>query len=638
MRNSPPSWGLKFAAALNADRVSKTSFVAALGLVLTLFAAPAEGPEVPTVTSIFPLGGRRGSHFDAIFRGENLEGAYAVWFDCPAIKASIKSVRDLKSVTEDDQDGSSPVKSESKKPDKKLYEVAIKIEVDRSAALGAHAVRLATPKGASGALWFLVDSEPSVLETDRPHATFPEAQAVDIPVVVNGTLARADLDSYSFEAAAGQELQIEVRTTNLPDQTVSADPQLVLYQPSGSWFDPNRGMQLEVTDLWRPPPGEMTQTTAHRLPRVRHVFQEAGRYIAGVSTVDGLGGPDYSYQLRIVPVERSQSKERERWGPLVSAHMPGPVLWKRRNFITEITSDRLDNLEARTVSTSTPKSMVTRVAEHEPNDNQAQALDVPVPAIIDGTIGQPRDVDWFSFQVKAGERLAFEIESPYVPVPFFNPRLTIFNQDGQELANNIYRSLGGDGDDWIKTPMPKTMYTFDKAGTYRFQIRDLTSRAGGADFAYRIMVRPQVPHVGEVVAKGVDRIHLVAGESRSITLAVELEEGFDGEVAVSVEDLPPGVSAVTGLSASDKGNTPSVKVGDQIHMERHLPQPRSVTIMFMTDIGAPPTGTPHPVRVVARPVLKGKPGRALPCQEILLTVSGREKQAALGVAKAEKTR
>src|SRR5262249_16832454 len=146
-------------------------------------------------------------------------------------------------------------------------------------------------------------------------------------------------------------------------------------------------------------------------------------------------------------------------------------------------------------------STLSEMVEKEPNDEQAQMLSVPV--ILTGVINRPADTDWFTFKVRAGERLAFEIETPYLPPPFFNPLLTIVNQNGQELASNIYRALGGDGDDWIKTLMPKILYNFDKEGLYRFQVRDLTSRVGGEDFTYRVIVRPQVPHVGELVSKGV---------------------------------------------------------------------------------------------------------------------------------------
>ena len=42
----------------------------------------AEPKTGPVLKSVFPLGGNPGSRFEAVVRGEDLEGAYAVWLDC----------------------------------------------------------------------------------------------------------------------------------------------------------------------------------------------------------------------------------------------------------------------------------------------------------------------------------------------------------------------------------------------------------------------------------------------------------------------------------------------------------------------------------------------------------------------------
>jgi hypothetical protein len=145
-----------------------------------------------------------------------------------------------------------------------------------------------------------------------------------------------------------------------------------------------------------------------------------------------------------------------------------------------------------------------------------------------------------------------------------------------------------------------------------------------------------MPHVGEVAVKGVDRIHLAAGQRYSLSVGIELEEGFDGEVAISVENLPPGVSAAAALLA-EKSKTQPAKVGGQIHKERYLAEQRSVGIMFMAAANAPLTLLPQRVQIVATPVLNGKLGRELPSQEILLTVSSKEEHAGAGPVAIEKS-
>ena len=600
-------------------------------LALTnVWAEPGPGEKAdPTLESIFPLGGRQGSRFDAVVRGRDLQGAQVVWFDCQELKAQVRSIREIEPETE--APDVSPGKKEEKKP---LQEVRLRVEIDPAAHLGAHALHLVTPRGMSDALWLLVDSEPVIPETEEPHETLTQAQSLDFPVVVNGKLASSgELDYYSFQVEAGQELQLEVRATWF--STHSADPELVLYETGGSWFDPDRGKRLEVRDLWRPPPWDyFSMVTYHRLPRVRRVFAEAGCYVAQVGTVDGSGGSDYSYQLRILPLDSSTSRQPERWGPLFSLHATGPDTWERHDFTAEMGADRLGRLQARTGSSETGLPALSVLPEREPNDSPEQAHQIPVPTLVQGAVGSALDLDWFQIRVKEGEKLAIEIETPYLPPPFFNPRVTLFDGDGKELASNIYRSLGGDGDDWIKTLMPKILYTFDESGDFRIQIRDLTSSFGGEGF-YQFVVRPQVPHVGMVAAQGVESIHLESGRSRSIHVTVELEEGFQGEVALRVENLPAGVAVAPVVDAAQKGSGLKVKPGGQLHRNRHLPQERLLALMWMASDDVPSLTLPRPVRIVAQPILAGRIGEPLLAQEILLTVAGKSGPATAEVVERE---
>lgn len=580
----------------------------------------------PALKSVFPLGGNQGSNFAATVRGENLDAAYHVWFDCQGLSAAIEAIREI-DPDESEEKPYPPPAPDAKKLERKLYELRLRVVVAANAQLGAHEMRLVTPLGVTDALSVLVDSVRVVLETDQSHSIQAQAQHLAIPAVVNARLAESgEVDYYSFDVEAGQGLQLEVRTTYFPDLTELGDPQLVLFKPEGSWFDPHRGVRLEVADLWRPPPGDSDQITYHRLPRVRRVFDESGRYLARVDTVGGQSGPDYSYQLKIFEIDRTKRPNQERWGPLFSAHKGSKGAWSGHDFSDPLGPDWLELLWARSGSTAPSPGPIEVASETEPNDHGTRALEIPVPSILQGAIDTPHDADWFQFEAKAGDRLAFEIETPYLPPPFFNPRFALFDSDGKELASNVYRELGGDGDDWIKTLVPKILYTFDSAGGFLLQVRDLTSRVGGEAFSYRLVVRPQIPNVGTVAAEKVDRIHLASGESESIGVTVELKEGFEGDVALSIEDLPPGVSAAPALRAGDKSRRPSGKRGGQLHRERHFPRQSSLAIMLIADGDAPARIFPQPVTIVARPILEGKIGDPLPAQSIFLTRATEEAQ------------
>src|SRR5712692_5085360 len=95
---------------------------------------------------------------------------------------------------------------------------------------------------------------------------------------------------------------------------------------------------------------------------------------------------------------------------------------------------------------------------------------------------------------------------------------------------------------WIQ---PKVIATFAEAGDYYLQIRGLTFRIGNSHCAYRVMVRDQVAHIGNA-SLAQDHVNLSPGEAQRLTVTADLEEGFDGELALTVDNLPEGIRAFPG--------------------------------------------------------------------------------------------
>ena len=506
----------------------------------------------------------------------------------------------------------------------------MQIAISDHAALGAHALRLVTPGGVSGPIWFVVNSDPVVPETEGQHSTISRAQLLAVPAVVNGRLGQpGELDYYAFDVVKGQEVQFELVTFALKPGSISADPILILYEPGKSWFSSEKGARLEVEDLSRPGLGEFSDVTSHRLPRLLRVFESSGRYIAEVGTNQGESGLDYSYQLRIKPIVSSQGRE-ERWAPIVQAAHSGRAPWDKRSFPGTLASNRMEQLIARGVPGSETGiiSKIPIVREDEPNGTSDKALTLPIPTIIEGKLERPGDVDWFKFQVTAGQKLSFEIETPYLPPPFFSPRVTVSDSSGKEVFENIFKSLGGEGDDWIKTIEPRVTFTFETAGEYKLNVHDLTTQLGGADFVYRLMIRPQVPHIGKIEMRSMapaaklDHINLPAGEAVRVSVAGDLEEGFQGDVAISVQNLPPGVKALSTVTAAmEKPTTASGKVGGEINKERYRSPRQTTFITFLADPGAPSTKEPQMIELRVQPIIQGKPGGEFTAQRIPLAVT-----------------
>lgn len=656
----------------------------------------AQTEREPGLQSVSPIGGRQGTAFEVEVRGQALEGASAAWFECDDLKATLKKVEEVKqeSVTKDSKQKTYGSRQDSKQG----YRAILDVEVGPNAAIGLHAFRLITPRGASNALALQVVSEPVVSETTSSHNTAGEAQALKFPTVVNGKISQqGELDFYFFEVMEGQELLFQVLSDFKMDVSYRAQIDLALYEHSGSWFDPNRANPLPIGNpllSWEPVSKFSRKDFGSKFvlfPHLSHRFSKQGRFLISVGSFLGRGGPDYSYQLRIVSSNQPSVHRSTRWTAGEPAH-PDPGDWLERDsatlrqigsFTRRLEANRLDQLWSRTVAAplkseaiadasrqsassnpsltegettvtssvpATPEMAAAHVTatlvprrEAEPNDQSDQALPIAVPALVEGTIQQPGDEDHFVFKVVAGQRLAFEIETPEAAPPQFNPWLKVLDVKGQELFTNIYKEYGGDGDDVNRTLERKTLYTFTQAGQYILQIRDLTHRQGGSDFAYRILVRPQIPHIGRtevslgVISQGsqlvdtTDRLNVFVGESKKFTVVCEKEEGFAGDIAISVENLPPGVQALPSSSAEwEEALLRGMQyrpVGvDVVDPANYRAKRQVVTIALVASSDAKPMHQPTMLRLTARPIVKGRPGAPLPAGEFPFLLAGRPEE------------
>ena len=546
---------------------------------------PAAMAQDPQLTSVFPMAGTRGTTVDLEIRGKNLVHAAGLWADCDQIHASVQRVEEIESP---------PVEKASSKPAKQVrdYRVKLRLDIAATAKIGAHALRLFSPHGVSNPLAFQVTTDSVVVEPESSGSIPTDAHPLRFPAMVAGRIAvPGEIDRYRIDVAAGQELLFEVVTgtglfpafySNLyyPGSEAFREPQLAIYAATASWLDPGRLSPVRATDHSLYFQFPRLTFLSHYLPRLTHRFEKPGTYIVEVGAGEGTGSPDFSYGLRIAAVDRDAA-ESSWWTPRELAHSSNPD-WNEHTFSRTLDAGRLRTLASRThpanlaVSPSSkprprarrrrPRPGVTQpglpdvevpvsnVQEREPNDDVSQAANAAIPALLEGSIARPGDLDLYRFRVNAGDKLAFEVQTTDVTHPYFTPRISVLDSEGRELLNNLYRVIDGDGDDWIKTPEAKALHTFAQAGDYYLKIQDLTSRNGNPRFGYRVLIRPQIPHLGRVAPKifrvsgssteiEEDRVNLVSGEARKLAFLVEREEGLGGDLALSVENLPPGVEA-----------------------------------------------------------------------------------------------
>ncbi|MSO21804.1 MAG: hypothetical protein EXQ58_00820 [Acidobacteria bacterium] len=602
---------------------------------------------------MFPLGGQRGSVVQIEIRGKDLEGAYAVWFTNQDVRAEVRKVEEVKP-----PEGKKP--ESKKKEDKKSppeYQALLQIEVNPAAKLGPHPLRLVSPRGVSNPVLFHIYEEPAVAEVEAPHQSASEAQPVSFPSVVNGRISTAgQLDCYVLNVSRAERLSFELITSR-EAASIRFRPQLALYELQGSWFDPKRAIRRAFTDQIE---GENAVVASDPRERsgtrldLHYQFDKAGRYYLEVGSLFGKGGLDHVYQVRIVPAGRASDSKFH------------PSDWKERTFTRKLEPDWLRSLWLRTVKKPNPESgqalsaasgatgnegsealsrsvrildpsattEFAALAEREPNEELAQALEISFPVLIEGVIERPNDVDTYKFKAGRGQRLAFEIETPETTVPRFNPLLTILDSKGAEVLTNIqrapeYKSITAT---YLRALNPKVINIFEQEGAYYLRIRDVTSRNGDAGFRYRVLVRPQIPHVGEIElqtrTRGLQdgkadpyRLNLTAGQAKKLTLTVDHEEGFFNPaniISIVPEGLPEGISVFA--AASSYSLESRVKEEPVFKEESFLAKRQNVTLVFQARVDAPVTTMPVSVRLFAQAIVDGKPGSRLAVREIPMMV------------------
>ena len=610
------SWGARKWMAAVAGWVLCAAFAPDRGIQAD--EAPAE-PQAPELRSLFPVSVQRGRVLEIGVRGKDLGECYGVWFGTGGLSGEVARIEGMQ------------FQEKKGLRAQKLWvqgqTVFLKVQVESKVPLGKHELRLVTPSGVSNALGLVVVDEPVSLEAPGPHGRPAQAQPLEIPTLLNGSLSRnGEVDYYSFKASGGDKLVIQALSNTYV--TKFDGVRLTLYQEGGTWFDPERPERL----LYSPQ------------SRITYLCRDSGRYLVEVSSNLGVGGPDFFYQLRV-----ATSKQTGPGPPEVVLTPPSALAEIQQPFRRKLDPARLDWLESRTVpagkarENGSPQGAAgagsTAVAsgsdvsseravpatpsgtgflqEVEPNDRPEQAAPIRPPQLLEGAIQSAGDVDWFRFEVKAGTALALELETPEAAPPRFNPRVAVLDATGQEVLTNYFRKIAGDGDDWVRLIQAKTLYTFDRAGLYRLQVRDITPRSGEPAFRYRLLLRPQVPHVGRIEATP-EVVNLRPGQAQKVTILSDQEEGFGGDILFSADGLPGQVQFLPGAEVEPHKEPPL----PEIHKERFVPKNQTTTVLLTAAPGAPSTRMPARVRLSARPVVGGKLGEAIAAGELLVMVLG----------------
>lgn len=533
-------------------------------LSLIAYGAHAQFP-IARLNSVFPAGGKQGSTVEVTLAGADLDGASRLYFT----HAGITAKQIMLEPTEFDP---------QPHPADGRFTVTIAADVPP----GMYEVRAAGKYGLSNPRYFPVDTRPEVNETE-PNSRVDQANEVPADGVVNGVANGADRDFFQFPAKKGQRLLIDCQARRIDSRL---DPMLVIYDAHGNELaSAHDGSHRDTLLDYTVPADGLYVVEVHDFiyaggaDYFYRLTIGTGPYVDFVFSPSGLPGTNQSYQVfgrnlpggKIVPGLTIDGRPIEVVSTRIS--LPSAAEADRLPAATPIepAAGGIDAILYRHPSQQGPSnpalvSLATApvVAETEPNSTAAKSQKLSPPCEVVGQFYPVGDHDWFTFEAKKGDAYVIEVVSQRLGEPT-DPYLMVeqvtVDADGHELSKELQQAddnmlnSGGFDFDTVHDD-PSFRFTAPSDGRYRILVRDLySSSRGDPRFIYRLAVRHDQPDFRlAALAKFpgsqpnqqqslVWSPNLRKGGSDTLEIVAFRRDGFDGEIVVTAEGLPPGVTA-----------------------------------------------------------------------------------------------
>jgi hypothetical protein len=476
----------------------KTILPAALTAALLLCSISATAQQVclpaPRLLTLMPMGGQAGTTVEVTLTGENLEDVSALLFSSPHITAK-------------------PVAGADGKPSEKTFTVSIAPDAPE----GVYDARVLSRLGLSSARVFSVGKLPEITRS-QPNNALESALALPVNSICNATMTRRAVDLYTFKGAKGKRVVVECAAVGIESKLL---PVLIVADASGRDLVVNRsGGVVDFT-----PDADAT-------------------YVIKVHGLTFQGGAEHFYRLALREVSVGGLPPRLPMTATVSS-----MSWPPENL-----------------------AATAAAAEAEPNNKAEQAQKITLPCDISGAFYPAADVDTYEFTAKKGEVWWVEVASerlglqtdPFVLVqrvvkPGEKETLTDV-AELYDIASPVKVSSNGysyDGPPYdVGSPDVNGKFEITEDGIYRLQVRDLFggTRSDPANI-YRLIVRKAAPDFAlaawavHMTLRNGDRnalskpIALRAGATMALEVLAIRKDGFDGEIELGMEGLPPGVTA-----------------------------------------------------------------------------------------------
>ena len=492
--------------------------------------------QTPSLSSVFPAGGKSGTTVDLKLSGKNLKNVGQLFFSHPGIKSrSIKSNM-------------------------------VQIDITSDVPDGEYDVWVLTESGLTNPRRFVVGSRAEISEKESNN-DLSTAQKVTMPVTINGTLnPGTDRDFYRFHVKAGDAIHLRFRSLSI-DGTARAA--FTLYGPNGEELLHDDGRSGESSLAFQ--------------------ASKSGSYILGIEERGFQTGANNVYRLSIFSGPRLVAafphilpRGKSQPVTLYGYNLPGGILVDQQPVNSRVKSSvrvlPLQKLQVRIECPdagdsdgggwlSSHASMIDGFIYRHPNipgairfglidgpveletdalhGSKEKAQRVPFPCTIAGRFLTPGEVDWYRMSVKKGQTLWLE---------------TVGERGGRQMDLELAVHDGGgkilqEASDFAVKKSTIPVNTLDAMcawkvpadGEYYIVVRDLYGNARfGVDRNYRLHVGKRTEKVTVTalpMGKTAAGFAVPRGGTAKLQISTVRYNGHQDPIRIRAEKLPSGLQA-----------------------------------------------------------------------------------------------
>lgn len=450
----------------------------------------------PRLLTVTPMGGQVGTTVEVTVTHQNSDGIRELLFSTPKISAKPALGADGKEV-----------------PNR------FQVTIAPDAPAGVHDARLLTNLGVSAARTFLVGSLPEVART-KENQSVETAWGLPANSVCNAATSKRAVDYYSFKGTKGRRVVVDCNAARIDSKL---NPVVIIADSKGDDLLVNRTSGvLEYT-----PPSD-------------------GTYLIKIHDLTFQGGTEFFYRLALRELEGDGPVPRQETTARVSAFS-----WPPEGLAPVAPSRKME-------------------AKNQPS----QAQQITLPCDLAGSFNTTVAPDVFEFPAKKGEVWWVEVASERLGLNTDPAALIqrVVKQNGKETVTDVaelddiaapmkmgtYQPAASYSGPAYQAGSPDVLGKFEvkEDGMYRLQLRNVTRNRGTqAENAYRMIIRKAQPDFAVVAWAAHQRLRqndfgtiskpiaLRAGMTMAFEVVTVRRDGFDGDINLGMENLPPGVTA-----------------------------------------------------------------------------------------------